>query len=190
MPARRRRPGKNKRNRAFYYESFTFSLSIGGVTTITVGTLAERPHRCNFRPLSMKISATGAYVPGTASTPGYYAPVGIQAWFMEGQAKNATSGIKTLSQNPKTITVRYPRSADWLSYDLDESTGVAQIEAVCIGPAGTATGYVRGTVTMKIALQPEIVAAGCPKFLTDDKPPSPPLSWADEVDLEIPLGTL
>lgn len=171
MAPRRRRRGKGggRRKGYVYEESFTFSITNGNYTTVTKGTLGGLPGRCNFRPISVIIEASGLYVPASTSLPGYYAPGAIQAWFQEGAAKSTVTGIIELGPNPRKVHLKYPRSGDWLSYDLNATTGIMGIEAVCIGPSNpNSTGYIRGTCRIKIQLSHELVAAACPTYLASD----------------------
>lgn len=153
-----------------YEEVFTFSVPNGTVSSITVGTLANRPPRSNFRPIWLEATAQG-FVPGTNERPGYYYPVGLQLAFAEGNPQSAVVYVATsqLALGRATVRLRYPQSADWRSFDLPSGSVVGEIRAVCVGPpnsAGTTPGYLRGVARMYIALQPEEVVASCPTLQT------------------------
>lgn len=157
----------------WYEEQFTFSVQVGYITSVEKSTLGGLPKNTNFRPMSMIIEATGAYVPGkmAGTTPivGFFAPAAVQAWFCENGAKNATTRVLPVGPHPRKIHLKWPRSGDWFSYDINSDSKVAEIEAVCIGPVGDSSqqGYIRGTVRMKIQLSHELIAPACPTLLTN-----------------------
>lgn len=176
MPKRQsRRSSRRRRNTTLAYEEeFTFSIPLGSSVTVTKATLSSLPPSTNFRPIWLKVYALAPFVPGTATRPGYNAPGGLQVIFMEGAAKNANSGLIALGSSPKSVTLRWPTSADWFSYDINNDTGIALIEGVCIGPAATdsSQAYIRGTARMRIRLQREIIVPACPTMLPIDPAPS------------------
>lgn len=173
MPARLRGRRQRRPRVLAYEEVFTFSVTNGMVTTISVGTLANRPPRSNFRPIRFEVTARG-FVPGTESRAGYEVPIGVQLAFAEGNPDSAVVYVATsqLRLAPATLSLRYPSSADWRSFDLSSSAVVGEIRAVCVGRPGSAepTAYLRGTARMFIALQPEEIVASCPTLLVDDPP--------------------
>lgn len=171
MVNRRRRGRRGNRRTYAYEEVFTFSVGAGFVTSIMYSTLANRPPRCNFRPVWLDVKAVG-FVPGTSTRPPGNEPIGFQLVFQEGGSGTtvdiACSDIQIAASTPAHLRLHYPRSGDWRSYDLPATTNVAQIRAVCIGKSGSSDGFLRGVARMRIALNPENVAVVCPALLTQD----------------------
>lgn len=151
-----------------YEENFTFSVEMGSTTTVQVATLSNRPPRSNFRPIHAVITATAGYVPATSTHVGYHVPAALQCIFRapaEGDFIGA-SNLRTLGVNPTRITLRYPATGGWWPYNNTPSDAVLDISAVCMGRAGNSeSAYVRGTVQMFIALQPEVIVSTCPQHL-------------------------
>lgn len=162
---RSRRSHPSGRN--IYRENFTFSITPGATSNITVATLANRPPRSNFRPQSLTLTALTAYVPPSAATPGYFVPAALQILYLTPSGEYcATSGQQLLGTTPRRITVRYPRSSDWWPYNNSSTDVVATIDCVCLGTTPT-NAVVRGTAQMRITISQEVVAPVCPTFLTN-----------------------
>jgi len=162
-PARRNvRGGRNQ-----YRENFTFSITPGFTSNVTVATLGNRPPRSNFRPISFSITATTAYVPPTTTLPGYYVPAALQILFMNPSGEYvSTSGQLALGTNPRRLSVRYPRSADWWPYNNIATDTVAVIDCVCLGTVPQ-NAVVRGTAQIRLAISQEIIVPTCPTLLTN-----------------------
>lgn len=197
-----RRAGRGRRRRSrrarCIVETFTFSVLQGETSSVQVGTLTSRPPRSNFRPLWMEVEVCG-YQPGSASQPGWLAPVGCQIGFRQESNGNyvSTSRLLLATSTPKKLRTRYPRSADWWPYNITPSMTIADIHAVCVGPTGPAgtIGYLRGIGRLGLIVQEEMCVTGCPSLGSHpplDRAPSvvqSVASWVDEVDKEIPLPT-
>lgn len=139
---------------------------MGATTTVQVNTLTNRPSRSNFRPIIVIAEISAPYVPATDSRPGFYAPGGVQLDFHrpEGGEVQATSRLMALSDKPKVVKLRYPRSGDWFSYNSAPAAPVLDITSVCLGAAG-ATAYMRGTLRIIFSASPEVNASACPTLL-------------------------
>lgn len=159
-------------------EFLTFSVALGATQNITIANISTRPSRCNLRPLVLSVTAQTAYIPALPndSLGGYFAPSAISLLLTAGPNGGdtaATSRPQVLGCNPRTVTVRYPKSADWYPYDKSTSTVIARIEAVCLGNPGTnVVGYIRGTLHLRYQFSYEILIASCPSTHLSDTDPS------------------
>lgn len=156
-----------------YEEVFTFSVQAGQSTTVTKATMGSLPANTNFRPGRWTIEAMQAYVPGSATLPGYYCPGSLQIEILEGTpgAGSTTSGLRLLASGVTRINVTPRASYDWLDHGLVASTPLLRIDGVCIGqPAGTdVNAYIRGVVRCLVDLQPELSATSCPAYVGPDR---------------------
>lgn len=160
MAPRNRRSARKPRRRyqRVYTETFTFSVGVGSAASVTVATLGNRPPRSNFKILKWAVTAKG-FCPATNTMPGFYAPVGLQVTSMMDVEEQNTSGVRVA---PCRFHMR-AKQYKWLGFDTDDSYIVGNIAATCIGPAGgSANLYVRGVITLVIALSKEMVVAACP----------------------------
>lgn len=169
-----RRPRRtNRSGRNTIRENFTFSISPGSSSNILVATLGNRPPRSNFRPLSFTVSAATAYVPPTSTLPGYYVPAALQLLLLTPSGEFcSTSGQQSLGSNPRRLTVRYPRSADWYPYNNVGTDVVAVIDCVCLGTTPS-TAVVRGTAQIRLSVSQEVVVPTCPTVHLMNSGPSP-----------------
>lgn len=166
---RRRRNRRGGRSRMEYSESFSFSIEVGKSINITVANLANRPPRSNFRPISMTVSAITAYIPPNVdySHFGAFIPSAIQLNFGEtvpGSSStffSASTGPRVLGMTPSNVTLWYPRSEDWYSYQVNSATRIATIDTVCLGNSSIAA-YVRGICHFRVRIGPEVVEPTCP----------------------------
>lgn len=167
-PNNRRRRNRQRRSRPRgIIETFTFSVLQGNSTSVLVSTLTSRPPRSNFRPVWFEVEVCG-YQPGSASLPGFLAPVGCQIGFRQESDDNYASTSRLILTGATAVKVRtrYPRSADWWPYNTDPKNVVADINAVCVGPTTSSStpGYLRGIGRMLIILQEEDCATSCPSI--------------------------
>lgn len=173
---RRRRRGTGLQADGAYTEVFTFSVIAGNTTQVTVGTLANRPPRSNFRPLWMQ-AEVASFVPADDATPATFSPVAFQMEFVAGSNAAGTGNASSTSRlilattTPRRTRVRYPVSEDWYTFNQQDSTLVANLSAVCIGRPGSATStvYVRGVITMRVLVQREVSGTACPAVYVDEE---------------------
>jgi len=171
---RSRRGSRKQRGSSAYTEEFTFSVEAGNTAVITVGTLANRPPRSNFRPLWMDCDFSG-FVPGTDTIPASFTPVGFQIALGYGTQQglsgtlyeSQTSRVRLASTSPQRVRIHVPRSYDWLSWNTISTTEIGNLTAVCIGrPSGsTSTSFIRGVARIRCQLQTEVIASSCPTYL-------------------------
>lgn len=173
MPKRRtndRRSG-NRRSRAKvqrYVEEFTVSIASGATSPLTSNVLRGLPQYHNWRPVLVTFETNPAFVPGSATTPGYAVPAAVQLQLVSPTNKKvATSNAVPLFKSSRTIKVQYPASADWFAYDTKASEVFGYIEHICLGAASNnvnAKAYLRGVVQIVVHLQREYLLPECPSY--------------------------
>lgn len=182
MP-RKRKGGRRRRRSGLqadgaYTEVFTFSVQAGNTTSVTVGTLANRPPRSNFRPLWMS-AEVASFVPASSdgTVPATFTPIAFQMEFVAGSNAAGTGNASSTSRlilattTPRRTRIRYPVSEDWYTFNQQANTLVANLTAVCIGRPGssTSTAYVRGVITMRVLIQREVSGSQCPSVFVDEE---------------------
>lgn len=144
-------------------ETFTFSVLQGNTSKVLKSTITSLPPRSNFRPVWLEVEVCG-YSPGSSSEPGYMGPVGCQLNFIGYPVASycSTSRLCLAGSSPRKVRTYYPRSSDWMPYNLADTVGLADISAVCVGKLADTSGYLRGVGRMMLIVQEEVCANACP----------------------------
>lgn len=164
----RRRNPRTKQRYQTLTEIFRFDVQAGADLPITPSKLSLAANRC-WRPVTLKVEAIGGYVqtPDNAlDVPGGVVPVAIQLDFCDPSTHYvATSGVKVIGANPRTVTIRYPRSGDWFEPDVAVNQKIAVISGICLGAvnnAGSQTARVRGVAHVTVHYGNEASPNSCP----------------------------
>lgn len=187
-------------------EFFTASIPMGTGSFITSAVFKQSPQRCNIRPLFLRVEAVQPYVPEPASTgqvSAYFCPGAFEAQFIDYSTSQivATSKPRMLGANPRNIWVRYPRSAGWIPYDMNQTTKIGILSAICVGPANvgnTEKAYVRVMCQLRYQFSFEVLSNTCPTLLNNGRFLQQPIQynpveegedWSEHVDEVLPLST-
>jgi len=170
-PRRRGRRQRGRRRSRTLVERMTFSLQVGSSQQIKVSNLSSLPKNHNFRPVVMSVQVAGAYVPAQVNNvpspnlaPGFTVPAAVQIELRSPYNDLvATSKPEVISYTGKTVSVGYPRSADWWSYNESPESVIGIINAICLGSVGTkSAAYLRGIISFHFNVGDEILSPTCP----------------------------
>lgn len=154
----------------FFVEELSFSCKMGSSVSLTLANLKGLAQNVCFRPVFIEVRVSDtAYVPGTTTLPGYYAPCAIQLRYMERTATEKNTGMKSLTSGKVTrLRIDIPVTEDPLSPGLELTFVIGQIDAICLGTVG-AEAFVRGFIRIGVAHGREVYNAPCPsQHITSD----------------------
>lgn len=140
----------------WFEEVFTFSVAIGKSLSLTIAnTLSSLPPNRSFKITSIEVEACPDVIPSAVSVS-----------VTEATQITNTSGTLVLGSIPRRVTVRAPRSQDWVYHTPHDAWQYGIVDAVCLG---TRTGSIRGVIKVRVLLHPELLAPTCPsRHLTVD----------------------
>lgn len=151
MPSKRQRRARRRGSSGvqWFQEVFTFSVTIGQSLALTIGnTLSSLPPNRSFKIASISVEVCPDVIPAAVSVS-----------VSEATQITNTSGTVVLGSIPRRITVRSPRSQDWVYHTQTDPWQYGIVDAVCLG---TRTGTLRGVVKVKVLLHPELLSPTCP----------------------------
>lgn len=169
----RRRPRRRMGNN-IVTEVLISDVKIGKIGVISGAQLTNVPLHSVWRPVSVTVQAA----------PITDAPFAVQALLYSAPASGISRGIVVassrvilISQVPRTLTVRYPRSGSWYQpLSVQRPEEIVNLTTICTGTSDP--GTVCYTVTMRIAVRNEVVSPTCPvSFGVRD--PDPPDNISD-----------
>lgn len=178
MPPRRRQrqPRRVSRRRAisrrYYDEMFTFSLQTGHTALVKVSNLSQRPHSSCFRPATATVHFSGGFtISAQPAESNQIHPGLMQIAYRNPSGERVCVSRPVMSgPNPRTVVLRYPRSADWWPENNSASDVILDIDAICLQASNstqsTTPAFIYGYVTIRVLTGPEFLAVTCPSLET------------------------